>query len=262
MTDDERVTVIAPSLPPPPHLPLPLLPATSSFSSPLTSTPLSTISSSSTPTPPITLPVDTANLIVSALNPGDLELDSEFTLVTSKVKIVSSKTVTKSVTNSKKQKNNGSKNGSGKESGSVIGKESKDKIIEKISFTRNSDPGPAPVPAASTVVKAITFQQSAYVHSPVTSVTPDNYMRELFNSFQNKMAANRSKSSDSNYNGYNNHDHNDSNITNSSNSSSRNRTDSINSVRANSSDPVQFAAEVAASGARTTVIGKTLSLSV
>ena len=264
MIDDERIVGTT-------YSPLPLPSSTSLPSTSPTSSQSNTFSSSSSVTPSTTLPVNTTNLTVLAVKtedefetfPVDLELnsESEFTLVTSKVKIIPSKTVTKPV---KKGKNNGIKNGNLnlKENGDSIGKQSKNRIIEKKSSTILSDPSPVPVPllvtvpAVSTVVKISTLQQSTYV-PPVTSVTPDNYMRELFNSFQTKMSINRSNSSKNHYNNYNDNDYN-GNGNSGSNSSGRNRieSNSSNSVRANSSDPVQFAAEVAASGARTTVIGR------
>ena len=279
ITDDEKIIVITP-------LPLPLPSSTSLPSISSTLSQSNTFSSSSTATPSTTLPVSTANLTVLAVKtedeyetiPADLELnsESEFTLVTSKVKIIPSKTVSKPVTSNKKGKNNGIKNGNLnlKENGDSIGKQNKSRIIEKKSSTKLSDPRPVPVPApllvtvpaVSTVVKISTLQQSTFV-SPVTSVTPDTYMRELFDSFQTKMSINRSNSSKSNCNNnynYDNYNNNSNNSDSNSNSNGRNRIDSNsnNSVRANSSDPVQFAAEVAASGARTTVIGTMLTVTV
>ena len=279
MIEDEKVILPAAIPPPPSPLPLPL--SSSSPSATTVPTPSSSSSSTSTHTPPVTLPVNTSNLTALAVKTeNDTEIyreepepDSEFILVTAKVKAVPQKAVIKPAINNKKQKNNGNKNGNGKENVNSLGKENKNKIIDKKSGTKISDPVPVPtpvlVPAVNTVVKVSTLQQSTYVFSPMTSVTPDNYMRELFTAFQNKMSANRSNSngnsiknnyynhSNNNYNDYND----DSNSSSNNNSSSGTyRTDINNSVRASSSDPVQFAAEVAASGVRTTVIGTQLSL--
>lgn len=284
MIEDEKVILPAPT--PPAPLPLPISSPTVT-SIPTSSSPSSSPSSSSlssTHTPTVTLPVHTSDLTalaVKAENDTEVyrevpEQDSEFILVTAKIKAVPQKSVIKPVINNTKQKNNRSKNGNGQGKVIFLGNENKNKIIDKKSGTKVSDPGPVPtpvlVPAVSAVVKASTVQQSTYVFSPITSVTPDNHMRELFSAFQNKMSANRSNSNGNciknNYNAYNNNsnnnysDYNDDNSSsNNSNSSSRtSRTDSSNSVRASSSDPVQFAAEVAASGVRTTVIGTRLSL--
>jgi hypothetical protein len=286
MIEDEKLIVPAPTPPTPPPLPL-SSPAATATSVPTPSSSSSSSSSSSTPVPPTVLPVNTSNLTALAVKAeNDTEIyreepepDSEFILVTAKVKTVPQKSIIKPAINNKKQKNNGNKNGNGKDNVNSLGKEHKNKIIDKKSGTKISDPVPVHVPApvlvpvVSTVVKASTLQQSTYVFSPMTSVTPDNYLRELFTAFQNKMSANRSNSngnsiknsynnySNSNYSEYNDDSNsNNNNNNNSSSSSSTYRTDSSNSVRASSSDPVQFAAEVAASGVRTTVIGMTLSL--
>ena len=277
MIEDEKVITPVPTPPPPLTSSLPLSsPAATSVPTPSSSS--SSFSSSySTPTPPVILPVNTSNvtaLAVKTVYREEPEPDSEFILVTAKVKAVPQKSVIKPVINNKKQKNNGNKIGNGKENVNFLGKENKNKIIDKKSGKKVSDPVPVPapvlVPAVSTVVKASTLQQSTYVFSPMTSVTPDNYMRELFVAFQNKMSANRSNSNGNSikndYNNYSNNNYNEYNDNSNSNSSSNSssssiyRTDSSNSVRASSSDPVQFAAEVAASGVKTTVIGTQLSL--
>ena len=108
-------------------------------------------------------------------------------------------------------------------------------------------------------------------HAPTSGLTPDFYLKELFLSFQKKMSLLRSNGSSSSGSGSGSGSNNNNNSNNSSNSNNnsdfRNQNDGRSSndddsdrnrnggVRYDSSDPVQFSADVAASGVRTIVIG-------
>jgi hypothetical protein len=142
--------------------------------------------------------------------------------------------------NSKKSKGNSRK----KNGGNKTVEESKGStpILPKpLVSVANSVNGNIPKPNISPIY-------SAYV--PSSGLTPDFYLRDLFQSFQKKMSSLRNNSSSGSESGSGGIRF----LSEGKHSEEGDRNRNSN-VRADSSDPVQFSADVAASGVRTIVIG-------
>jgi hypothetical protein len=235
-------------LPPSPPLPLPTpLPSTSASAS---SDPTS--ATSNPPNPPQYVSIEETKT-------ETLDLDSDFTLVTAKSKsVITPKIEVIETKNNKKSKGIGKK----KNSGNKTVEDNKGNIAlppkPLVSVVNNVNVN-IPKPNISPIYPA---------YAPTSGLTPDFYLRELFQSFQKKMSSLRNNSSSSGSGSNSSGTSGNSGSGSGSGSggirfqsdirpsegSDRDRNSNSN-VRFDSSNPVQFSADVAASGVRTIVVG-------